>query len=134
MLDPATLTAHLARLDRDGYTIVEGAFEAALADALLADLERLEEQLGEGPGKNPFEGYKTVRIYNLLARGKIYEQIPVHDAVLPIVEGVLIADASCPRCRRSRSALARRRSRFTRTTCSSRSPSRTRGAHAIIAG
>jgi ectoine hydroxylase-related dioxygenase (phytanoyl-CoA dioxygenase family) len=93
MLDPATLAAHLARLDRDGYTIVEGVFEAALADALLADLERLEEQLGEGPGRNPFEGYKTVRLYNLLARGKIYEQIPVHDAVLPIVEGVL--DRGC---------------------------------------
>jgi ectoine hydroxylase-related dioxygenase (phytanoyl-CoA dioxygenase family) len=87
------LAAHLARLDRDGYTVIENAFDAAHADELLADLARLERELGEGPGKNPFEGYSTVRIYNLLARGKIYEQIPVHEAVLPVVEGVL--DRGC---------------------------------------
>jgi ectoine hydroxylase-related dioxygenase (phytanoyl-CoA dioxygenase family) len=87
------LDDHLARLERDGYTVIEDAFDAQLADALLADLARLERELGEGSGKNPFEGYKTVRIYNLLARGKIYEQIPVHEAVLPVVEGVL--DRGC---------------------------------------
>ncbi|HEY4378368.1 MAG TPA: phytanoyl-CoA dioxygenase family protein, partial [Acidimicrobiales bacterium] len=42
---------------------------------------------------NEFEGVRTVRIYNLLARGALYEQIPVHPSVLPIVEGVL--DAGC---------------------------------------
>jgi ectoine hydroxylase-related dioxygenase (phytanoyl-CoA dioxygenase family) len=89
MLDPATLAAHLARLDRDGYTVLLDAFDAELAAELLADLARLEATLGEGPGKNPFEGTRTVRLYNLLARGKIYEQIPVHDDVLPIVEGVI---------------------------------------------
>ena len=93
MLDPPTLAAHLARLDRDGYTIVEDAFEPALADELLADLARLERETGEGPGKNLFEGTKTVRIYNLLARGKIYEQIPVYDGVFPIVKEVL--DRGC---------------------------------------
>jgi len=34
-----------------------------------------------------------VRIYNLLVHGKLYEQIPVHERVLPIVEGVL--DPGC---------------------------------------
>jgi ectoine hydroxylase-related dioxygenase (phytanoyl-CoA dioxygenase family) len=34
-----------------------------------------------------------VRIYNLLAFGKLYEAIPVHDHVLPVVEGVL--DRGC---------------------------------------
>jgi hypothetical protein len=43
---------HLERLERDGYTIVEGVFDAAFADAVLADLARLERELGEGPGKN----------------------------------------------------------------------------------
>ncbi len=89
MTDPE----HLARLDRDGYTVIEGAFDAALADELLADVTRLEGVVGDGVGNNPFEGYNTVRIYNLLARGKIYERIPVHEAVLPVVEGVL--DKGC---------------------------------------
>ena len=44
---------------------------------------------------NVFEGFRTVRIYNLLARGKIYESIPVHENVLPIVERVLDRGCLC---------------------------------------
>jgi ectoine hydroxylase-related dioxygenase (phytanoyl-CoA dioxygenase family) len=84
---------HQARLARDGYTIVEDVLSAAEVDALLADVERLERELGEGPGKNPFEGFRTVRIYNLLAHGKRFEAIPVHERILPLVEGVL--DSGC---------------------------------------
>jgi ectoine hydroxylase-related dioxygenase (phytanoyl-CoA dioxygenase family) len=84
-----SLPEHQARLARDGFTIVEDAFPIALADELLADIERLERELGEGAGKNLFEGFRTVRIYNLLARGKLYEQIPLHETVLALVESVI---------------------------------------------
>lgn len=93
MLDPQQISAHLARLERDGFTVIERAFDPAFADELLADLDRLAARLGEGPGKNIFEGFKTVRVYNLLAHGKLYEQIPVNENVLPVVEGVL--DRGC---------------------------------------
>src|SRR5438067_10818338 len=83
----STLAEHQARLANDGYTIVEDAFPVALADELLADLDRLGRELGEGAGKNIFEGFATVRIYNLLARGKLYQQITVHETVLALVEG-----------------------------------------------
>jgi len=84
---------HVERIRRDGYTIVEDAIEPALCQALADDLHRLERELGVKPAGNAFEGAHTVRIYNLLARGKVYERIPVHPNVLPIVEGVL--DAGC---------------------------------------
>jgi ectoine hydroxylase-related dioxygenase (phytanoyl-CoA dioxygenase family) len=84
---------HLARIARDGYTIVEDAIEPALVDALADDLLRLERELAVVPANNDFEGTRTVRIYNLLVRGALYQQIPVHASVLPIVEGVL--DAGC---------------------------------------
>jgi ectoine hydroxylase-related dioxygenase (phytanoyl-CoA dioxygenase family) len=45
------------------------------------------------PSKNEFEGCQTVRIYNLLVHGKLYERIPVHANVLPVIEGVL--DPGC---------------------------------------
>jgi ectoine hydroxylase-related dioxygenase (phytanoyl-CoA dioxygenase family) len=90
---PQDLEAHVARLVRDGYTLVEDGVAADLCDALAADLLRLERELGAGPAQNIFEGTRTVRIYNLLARGKLYEQIPVHEAVLPIVDKVL--DRGC---------------------------------------
>ncbi|HEU4537019.1 MAG TPA: phytanoyl-CoA dioxygenase family protein [Polyangiaceae bacterium] len=93
MLDASALESHLERIARDGFTVVEGAFDPALADRLLAEVERLERELGEGPGKNPFEGFRTVRVYNLLARGPLFASVPVHENVLPIVEGVL--DRGC---------------------------------------
>jgi ectoine hydroxylase-related dioxygenase (phytanoyl-CoA dioxygenase family) len=45
------------------------------------------------PARNAFEGERTVRIYNLLVHGTLYEQVPVHENVLPIIEGVL--DPGC---------------------------------------
>ena len=85
--------AHAARIARDGYTILENAVEPALLDAVATDLLRLERELGVRPARNDFEGTRTVRIYNLLVHGALYEQIPVHLAVLPLVEQVL--DAGC---------------------------------------
>jgi ectoine hydroxylase-related dioxygenase (phytanoyl-CoA dioxygenase family) len=89
VLDPDMLAAHAERIDRDGYTILEGVIEPELRDALTDDLVRLERFYGVTPSDNGFEGTKTVRIYNLLALGKLYEGIPVHTNVLPVVEGVL---------------------------------------------
>ncbi len=83
------LAAHAERIDRDGYTILEGVIEPELRDALTDDLVRLERFYGVTPSDNGFEGTKTVRIYNLLALGELYEGIPVHTNVLPVVEGVL---------------------------------------------
>jgi len=88
-----TVTEHAEAIQKDGYTIVPDVFDAAFADEVLADLERLKKTLNEGPGKNPFEGYATVRIYNLLAHGKLYEGIAEHARILPIVEAV--TDRGC---------------------------------------
>ncbi len=93
MPSPSDIESHVTRIGRDGYTIVENAVELAFVEALRADLERIEREEKVVPASNIFEGLNTVRIYNLLARGKIYEAIPVQDTVLPIVEGVL--DAGC---------------------------------------
>ena len=87
------LDAHAARIARDGYTILENVLEPELVAALNAELLRLEEAYRIEPAGNPFEGAHTVRIYNLLVHGPLFEQVPVHPAVLPVVERVL--DAGC---------------------------------------
>jgi ectoine hydroxylase-related dioxygenase (phytanoyl-CoA dioxygenase family) len=84
---------HVARIEADGYTILEGAIAPELVAALRADLDRLEAELQVAPAGNDFEGRHTVRIYNLLARGEVWSKVPVHPAVLPVVEGVL--DGGC---------------------------------------
>jgi ectoine hydroxylase-related dioxygenase (phytanoyl-CoA dioxygenase family) len=87
------MTDHVERIAHDGYTIIERAIDPGLVDELNEDLLRLERDLGAVPADNDFEGRHTVRIYNLLARGRVYERIPVHANVLPVVEGVL--DPGC---------------------------------------
>jgi ectoine hydroxylase-related dioxygenase (phytanoyl-CoA dioxygenase family) len=91
--DSAELANHLDRMRRDGYTIIEGAIDAATVAALRDDLRRLAAALAIRPAANLFEGPRTLRIYNLLAHGAIYQQVPVNERVLPIVEGVL--DRGC---------------------------------------
>jgi ectoine hydroxylase-related dioxygenase (phytanoyl-CoA dioxygenase family) len=84
---------HVGRIAEQGYTIVEDAIEPDLVDALNDDLLRLERFFDVQPSPNSFEGHQTIRIYNLLAYGARYEQIPLHRNVLPIVDGVL--DPGC---------------------------------------
>ena len=88
-LDEATIEAHADRVRTDGWTVVENAIAPDLVDELNDDLLRLERALGIVPADNLFEGLRTTRIYNLLVHGQIYERIPVHPNVLPIVEKVL---------------------------------------------
>lgn len=83
----------LEDMKRDGFTIVEHAIDASLVRELRDDVQRLERELAVQPATNLFEGVRTHRIYNLLARGAIYQQVPVHANVLPIIEGVL--DRGC---------------------------------------
>ena len=92
-MDPAAVAEHVERVARDGYTIVEDAIGADLVAALTDDLARLEAELDIKPSPNSFEGANTLRVYNLLAHGELWQRVPVHESVLPVVEGVL--DAGC---------------------------------------
>jgi ectoine hydroxylase-related dioxygenase (phytanoyl-CoA dioxygenase family) len=92
-MDEKLRDSHVERVHRDGFTIVENAIQPDLIDALNEALARLERDLGAKPAMNAFEGHRTVRIYNLLAHGAPFRQMPVHDSVLPIIEGVL--DEGC---------------------------------------
>jgi ectoine hydroxylase-related dioxygenase (phytanoyl-CoA dioxygenase family) len=84
---------HIAQVKQQGYSIIEDAFEPDLADRVRDDLDRLERELGVVPAGNDFEGARTLRIYNLLVHGALYQGIPIDEAVLPVVEGVL--DPGC---------------------------------------
>lgn len=85
--------AHAEQIAERGWTVIEDAIEPALVDALAEDLRRLEKELDVQPAANSFEGHKTLRVYNLLARGDIWWDVPTHPAVLPVVERVL--DPGC---------------------------------------
>jgi Protein involved in biosynthesis of mitomycin antibiotics/polyketide fumonisin len=93
LLEPLTTADHVAAIARDGYTVIRNAIAPTLLDALAENLERLERVYEIVPSANVFEGANTLRVYNLLALSPVWQQIPVHEQVLPVVEGVL--DRGC---------------------------------------
>jgi len=88
-LDDATIEAMAERVRTEGWAVVENAIALDLVDELNEDLLRLERELGIAPADNAFEGLRTTRIYNLLVHGTLYQRVPVHPNVLPIVERIL---------------------------------------------
>jgi ectoine hydroxylase-related dioxygenase (phytanoyl-CoA dioxygenase family) len=93
MFEPEVLERHVADIEGQGYTIVEDAIDPDLVDELLDLLTRIETICEIEPAGNEFEGANTVRVYNLLALGTAWQQVPVHEHVLPVVERVL--DPGC---------------------------------------
>jgi ectoine hydroxylase-related dioxygenase (phytanoyl-CoA dioxygenase family) len=84
---------HVREIDEQGVTCLRGVLDPDQVATLLEDLERIERQEQVRPATNDFEGTNTLRAYNLLRHGPLWEAVPVHPAVLPVVEGVL--DRGC---------------------------------------
>ncbi|HEX3699475.1 MAG TPA: phytanoyl-CoA dioxygenase family protein [Phenylobacterium sp.] len=74
--------AHAARIRETGYTVIEDFMDAA---ALAAFREGLAPLLGSHHGRNDFEGFKTERVYTLVARGKLFEEIAADERLLAII-------------------------------------------------
>jgi len=92
LAEPA-ISEHLDRIDADGYTILSDAAEPDLVEALLATIRRIENDLDVQPRGTQAEGHATKRMYNLLARDPVFQAMPLHPSVLPIVERLL--DRGC---------------------------------------
>jgi ectoine hydroxylase-related dioxygenase (phytanoyl-CoA dioxygenase family) len=93
ILDGSAVAEHLRRIDEDGYTIVEDAIQPDLVAELRDSIRRLEGELEVRPRGTAAEGHSTMRMYNLLAKDPVFQAMPVHPNVLPIVEGML--DRGC---------------------------------------
>ncbi|HLX87693.1 MAG TPA: phytanoyl-CoA dioxygenase family protein [Acidimicrobiales bacterium] len=88
-IDSPAFDRYAEAVRTEGWAVIPDAIDLDLVDAIADDLLRLERQLGIVPSDNLFEGLRTTRIYNLLVHGALYERIPVHPNVLPVVERVL---------------------------------------------
>ena len=80
------LEGHVARLKTDGYTIIEDYMSA---DQLSRFREGLAPHLGTYRGRNTFEGRTTERIYTIVGRGKVFEEIAEDARLLRILDHFL---------------------------------------------
>lgn len=79
--------AHIARIERDGYSIIEDF----LSPATLAEVRRvLGLYLDTHSGRNDFEGTRTERVYTLVARGRVFWDIVLDDRVLTLCDRFLL--------------------------------------------
>jgi hypothetical protein len=66
MLTDADIQSHAARIRDDGYTVIERAASPELVEGLKAAVLRIESEHNLAPARTSFEGFKTLRINNLL--------------------------------------------------------------------
>lgn len=88
-VSPEQLMQWQQAFERDGYVVLRDLVAPAqvqdLKDALLA----VEERHGFGYAKTSFEGFKTVRINNLLAYDERFWAVPLQPSVLALAESLL---------------------------------------------
>ena len=92
-MDNERVQSHVQRIQDDGFTVIENAASPALVDGLIKALLRIEKEHNLGPAKTSFEGFKTVRINNLLTYDDLFWEVPLHENVLPVVEAIF--DKEC---------------------------------------
>lgn len=81
------LDAHAAALDRDGYTVIPDF----LSPETLAEVRRvLALYLGARNGRNNFEGYRTERVYTLVARARVFWDITADPRIMALCERYLL--------------------------------------------
>jgi ectoine hydroxylase-related dioxygenase (phytanoyl-CoA dioxygenase family) len=81
------LDAHAATLDADGFTVIEDF----LTPEDLAEVRRvLALYLGSHGGRNDFEGFRTERVYTLVARARVFWKAALDPRVLALCERHLL--------------------------------------------
>ena len=88
-----SVEARLEEIESQGYTILHNAIDPALVADLRDTIRRLQQELDVRPRGTHAEGTASLRIYNMLAKAAVFQEMPVHGNVLPIVERVL--DPEC---------------------------------------
>ncbi|MBS0333688.1 MAG: phytanoyl-CoA dioxygenase family protein [Proteobacteria bacterium] len=76
------LDGHEAEMRAQGYTVIPDLMDAAQ----LAEYRRaLQPFVDIHRGRNDFEGFKTERVYTLIARGKVFEEIATDPRLLALI-------------------------------------------------
>lgn len=76
-------------VEEHGYAIVENVLSAQGCAALVQAIDAVEEDQSVPFGANEFEGFRTRRVFNLIAKGPAFRELVIQPAVLECVETIL---------------------------------------------
>lgn len=78
-----------ARVEHDGYAILTDVVDGSYCRALVSEIDRLEREQAIPYGANDFEGFRTRRIFNLIASGPRFRELVLEPRLLAVVEAIL---------------------------------------------
>ena len=83
----ANVAPELAQLRQEGYVILPRLIDQSKVQEVAVEFERL--QADTPMGDSEFGGYSTQRIYNLVARTRVLDDLILHPRVLALIEAHL---------------------------------------------
>ncbi len=86
-VEPGLLDELEARLDQDGYVILEGVLKPEQTSAIEADIR---PRFPHPRGRNNFEGFRTQRLYNVLAKTFVCDPLAEHPVILGLLDRLLL--------------------------------------------
>jgi len=81
----AQLDQHLKELEQQGYTLIPDFLSP---DRLASVNSRFDEMLGSNLGRNNFEGKQTERIYTLVARHRVFQDIVEDPRIMALCDAL----------------------------------------------
>ena len=79
--------SHERALAKNGYAIIESVLSEQEADAIIANLAPLQEATSYGD--NDFTGFRTRRVFNLLAKTRVLDQHLLNTDILHVARAAL---------------------------------------------
>lgn len=83
---------HIEELKDQGYSIAENVIDPDFCEEVKAEISRLEDIGPPAITQNDFTGYKTLRYFDLLNQGEVWQRVAIHQPVLEVIRGVLGRD------------------------------------------
>jgi ectoine hydroxylase-related dioxygenase (phytanoyl-CoA dioxygenase family) len=83
---------HIQELEAQGFSIMQDAIDPLLCDEIIAEIRRLEATHAPGLANNPRGGANTIRYFDLLNQGDVWQRVATHPNLLPVLRGVLGKD------------------------------------------
>lgn len=84
---------HVQEIEKTGYSIAEGAIPSEFCAEIREEISRLEQDGPPSIRQNEFTGFHTLRYFDLLNQGEVWQRVATYAPVLNVIRGVLGQDA-----------------------------------------
>ena len=78
-----------AFVETDGYAVIGGVLDEETCALFVKEIDRIERDEKVEFGNNEFEGFRTRRIFNLIARSPQFGELAINEPVLSTIEAIL---------------------------------------------